>query len=114
MKDFTVTLKVEAENKDLVESMLDKIASFPKVNIWDDEIVDDDEPVFEGRIRYVEDFMDFGECYLFENRWSNEDSWGLEIAVPFHELNGEKVLIPYQALTQIREWQRLGMRFHFE
>ena len=72
------------------------------------------EPEFEGRIRYVEDWNGRGEYFLFENKWTNEEEWGLEIAFKLLDYGDEKgEVVNYRALTTIREWQRLGMKFHF-
>ena len=71
-------------------------------------------PKLEGRIYYAEDWNGHGEHYVFENKWTNEDEWGLECAFKLLDHNGEEgVLINYQALTLIRQWQRLGVDFHF-
>ena len=61
-----------------------------------------------GRIRYEEDWNGRGEYYIFENKWSNEEEWGLECAFPL--VND---MVHYEALTLIRQWQRLGMEFYF-
>ena len=73
----------------------------------------------EGRIRYDENYMDDGEHYVFEIKWSSENNWGMEKAFRLVEDNrvtgdDKYVLIHYQALTQIREWMELGIKFHFE
>lgn len=67
-----------------------------------------------GRIRYEEDWNGMGEHFIFENKWSDEDEWGLEVAFKLLDYNGKKgEVISYQALTKIREWKRLGVDFYF-
>lgn len=61
-----------------------------------------------GRIRYVEDYMGYGEYFLFELKNGNDD-WRLETA--YHLVND---MIPYEALSHICKWQTLGITFHFE
>lgn len=113
MKNFTVTLQIEAPNKEAVEQMIDSMSHADR--IWDDKIVDEDDPVLYGRIRYVENWNNLGEHYLFESKWSNEEDWGLDTAfrlLDYKDSKGE--VLSYQALTKIREWQRLRIQFYFE
>lgn len=60
-----------------------------------------------GRIRYTDNYRG-REAYIFETRWTNEsdDSYGIEKV--FYVDEHDK--INYQALTQIREWQRIGIK----
>ena len=112
MKNFTVTLEIEAPNKEAVERMLDGIPHGER--IWDEEIKSEDDRYYEARIRYEENGRDGMEYYIFESKWSNEDEWGTEIEVPLLDYKDEKaVLVHFQALTRIREWQKLGIPFHF-
>lgn len=64
---------------------------------------------FVCRIRYEENYRDDGEYYIFENKWSDEKTWGLDTAF---KLIDDR--ISYQALTKIREMQRNGIEFYFE
>lgn len=61
------------------------------------------------RIRYEENYRDDGEHYIFENKWTDEETWGLDTAF---KLIDDR--ISYQALTKIREMQRNGIEFYFE
>ena len=78
------------------------------------------KPKLVGRIRYVEDYDGKGhEYYVFENKWTDEEHWGLECAFRLLDYDDgvrheDAVLLSYQALTCIRNWLRLGMTFHFE
>lgn len=68
----------------------------------------------ECRIRYVEDWNGEGEHFVFENKWTNEDEWGLDTAfklIDYKDLKGE--LVNYRALTKIRELMKLGIHFYF-
>lgn len=66
----------------------------------------------EGRIRYVNNEERFeGEWYLFEIFQKDTKEWGLDTAYPL-KYDGE--FIHYQALTKVREWLNLGIKFHFE
>lgn len=72
------------------------------------------EPKLEGKITYVEDWYGKGEYYIFSTKWTNEDEWGLDTAFKLLDYGEEKAgVISYQALTKIREWQRMGIPFHF-
>lgn len=62
-----------------------------------------------GRIRYEENWNGQGEYFIFENKWTDEEDWGLEMAVPCVDDR-----IHYTALTKIREWQNLGIEFYFK
>mgnify|MGYP007022111350 CR=1 FL=1 len=77
----------------------------------------------EARIRYVENWHNEGEHYLFETRFPNEE-WGLDKAFKLFDYEWENsgtgkkqvekgVLLSYTALTQIREYIRLGIPFNF-
>lgn len=68
----------------------------------------------EARIRFV-DLENDGEGFIFENKWSDEEEWGMDTLFnlipqdddPNHDL------ISYQALTKIRELQRMGIDVRF-
>ena len=73
-----------------------------------------DKTKLMGRIRYEEDWCGRGEHFVFENKWSDEDEWGLEVAFKLLDYGEEKgAVVSYQAITKIREWQTLGIDFHF-
>lgn len=68
----------------------------------------------EVRIRYVENWNGQGEHFVFENKWTNEDEWGLDTAFKLLDYNGKKgEVVSYQALTKIRELMTLGVPFRF-
>lgn len=73
----------------------------------------------QGRIRYEENWHGEGEHYLFELKQPGEESWGLSkaFALVSYEDNeiqiGKGDFLNYRALTQIREWMKLGIPFHF-
>ena len=73
------------------------------------------EPYYEVRIRYVEQYHDLGECFVFEGKWTNEDEWSLDSAFPLvDDAHGNKgVLIHYTALTKIRELTNMKIPFYF-
>lgn len=116
-KYFTVTLSIKAPNKAYVENMLDRMPHADR--IFDDDIVDDDEPRLECRIRYAENWNGQGEHFVFENKWTNEEEWGLDSAFPLvtvedgDVIRGEGELIHYTALTKVRELMKLGVHFYF-
>lgn len=111
-KYFEVKMEIHAPNKETVDRWIDGMPHAEE--IYDCEITDPDEPHLEGRVRYVKDWKGNGEHYVFENKWSNEDEWGLEAAFKLRDSGEEKgVLLRYEALTQIREWMRLGIPFYF-
>ena len=116
-KYFTVTLSIKAPNKAYVEDMLDRMPHADR--IFDDDIVDEDEPRLECRIRYDKNFGGEGEYFVFEIKWTNEDEWGLDTAFPLvtiedgEVIRGEGDLIHYTALTKIRELMKLGVHFYF-
>ena len=62
----------------------------------------------QGRIRYEENYMDSGEHFIFELKYEDEEEWGMCKAFPLKD-----DIIHYTALTQIREWQDLGIEFWF-
>jgi len=64
------------------------------------------KPRLQCRIRYVKNWLDKGEYYVFENKWTNEPDteWGLDTA---YQLVDDR--ISYQALTKIRDLMRLGI-----
>lgn len=62
----------------------------------------------KGRIYYDEDWNGNGEYFVFQNKWTDEDEWGTEVAFPL--VND---MIHYTALTQIRKWLDLGIEFYF-
>ena len=68
----------------------------------------------ECRIRYVENWNGQGEYFVFENKWTDEDEWGLDTAFKLLDYGeGKGNVISYQALTKIRELQKLGIPFRF-
>ena len=70
---------------------------------------------YEVRIRYAEDWNGKGEHFVFEGKWSDEEAWGLDTAYKLLDYRNEKgVLLNYEALTKIRELQRMGIRFYFD
>lgn len=116
-KHFTVTLEITAPSKRAVERMLEGMPHAER--IWDDEIVDEDDRRFECRIRYDENYCGEGEHFVFENKWTDEEEWGLDSAFPLVNFEngkiarGEGELIHYTALTKIRELMHLGVHFYF-
>ena len=74
-----------------------------------------------GRIRYVENWHDEGEHFVFEWKWDNEPEteWSLESAFPLVDVRdgeyvyGEGDLIHYTALTKIRDWKKQGIEITF-
>lgn len=60
-----------------------------------------------GRIRYAENWHGEGEHFVFEWKWDDEDEnqWTLTCAAPV--VND---MVHYTALTQIREWQKIGIK----
>lgn len=62
----------------------------------------------QGRIYYDADWNGHGEHYVFESKRSDENEWGTEVAF---KLIDDR--LSYQALTQVREWMRLGVDFRF-
>lgn len=68
----------------------------------------------ECRIRYVEDWNGRGEHFVFENKWTNEDAWGLDTAFPLFDAEwGKGELIHYTALTKIRDLMDMGIDVYF-
>ena len=72
----------------------------------------------EGRIRYEENYRNEGEYFLFETKWSDEEEWGLDTAFKLwpddvYGGKGEFNMLHYTALTKIREWQKLNIKFYF-
>lgn len=75
------------------------------------------------RIRYEENWNERGEYFIFENKWTDEDSWGLDSAFPLLDYRGEDgtvleqdkgAVLHYTALTKIRELQNMGIEFYFK
>ena len=66
------------------------------------------KPKLLGRIRYVEDWMDRGEYFVFETRWEDEEDWGLDTAYP---LKDDK--LSWRALYKACEWKELGIDFFY-
>lgn len=116
-KNFKVELEIEAPSEEYVEKMLERMPHADR--IWDSEIIDPDKPRLEARIRYEEDWNGRGEYFVFENKWTNEEYWGLDCAfacISFKDgemVIGKGDLLNYQALTKVRELMRLGIRFYF-
>lgn len=74
------------------------------------------QPTYEVRIRYAQDYHDLGECYVFEGKMTDEDEslWSLDTAFQLLDYNGKKgSVIPYHALTKIRELMDMGIPFYF-
>ena len=75
----------------------------------------------ECRIRYDKDWNGQGEHFVFEDKWTDEDEWGLDSAFPVCEIkdgnlsvgHGDGTLISYQALTKIRDLLRMGVSVRF-
>ena len=118
-KFFTVTFEVEAPNEEYVEKMFANIPHGER--IYDEEIVDRDKPRLECRIRYDANWNGQGEYFVFENKWTDEEGWGLDCAFPLCSIDiengkveiGKGDLLNYQALTKIRELKHLGVHFYF-
>ena len=121
-KTYEITLTIEAPNKDAADNLLEKmwapLTEQECLQITEGNLKDLDERHYEERIRYVEDWHGEGEHYVFEGKWSDEDSWGLDMACKLFDLDhagqhfkGE--LISYQALTKIRELIKMRIPFHF-
>ena len=121
-KTYEITLTIEAANKDVADNLLEKMWS-PLTEkeccqITESNLKDVDERHYEERIRFVEDWNGDGEHYVFEGKWSDEDSWGLDTAFKLFDLdyNGHHAsyeLISYQALTKIRELKKMGIPVYF-
>ena len=62
----------------------------------------------EGRIRYDENWRNEGEYYVFEIYDDEYNEWSLDTA---YKLIDDR--LSYQALTKVREWQKLDIGFHF-
>ena len=122
-KFFKVTLEIEAPDKEYIEKMLERMCRPLSVSdlcrIVDEEIEDPDKPKLECRIRYEENWAGRGEYYVFENKWTDEEGWGLDSAFPlvsYEDGNlvvGKGDMLNYQALTKVRELMKLGIRFYF-
>ena len=116
-KDFFVKLRIEAPSADYVDKMIERMPHADR--IWECNIDDPDKPKLEARIRYVEDWHGEGEHFVFENKWTNEEAWGLDTAFKLLDFikDGKVVekgyLLSYQALTKIRELQKMGIPFYF-
>lgn len=102
MKEFAVEIEEDVTEDALAEC----IEKGLDVTVW--EVKGKPDERLQGRIRYVENFMDEGEFYVFEIKWTNEDSWGMETA---YRLIDDR--LSYEALTHIRKWQDLGIEFWF-
>jgi len=105
-KYYTVTLEVCAPDKETVERMIDRMPRAEE--IYDCKIIDPDEARLECRIRYEEDWKGQGEYYIFENKWTNEEEWGLDTAFALKDDR-----ISYEALTKVRELMKMGIHFYF-
>jgi len=122
-KYFKVSFEVEAPNEEYVERMLERMFSGLPMSmverVIDEEIEDPDKPRLECRIRYDENWCDRGEYYVFENKWTDEEGWGIDSAFPLCSYDDGKLvvgkgdLVNYQALTKVRELLKLGIRFYF-
>ena len=63
-----------------------------------------------GRIRYDENWHGEGEHYVFEWKWGEDDpEWKFQMAAPIISDREHSNMIHFTALTQIREWQRVGI-----
>lgn len=113
MKYYTVKMEIEAPSKEVLDGWIERMPH--SENIFDCEIEDPDEPKFQARIRYDADWNGRGEHYVFENKWSDEEEWGLETAYKLLDCDDQKgELVNYRALAQIRQWMRLGIGFYFK
>lgn len=66
------------------------------------------------RIRYEENWNGQGEHFIFENKWTDDEQWGLDVAFKLIDSETEKgALLHYTALTKIRELKNLGIDFYF-
>lgn len=116
-KYFTVKLEIKAPNADFIDRMLDRMPGADR--IYDSEIIDPDKAHLECRIRYDENWNGHGEHFVFENKWTNEESWGLDSAIPLisyedgKRIVGKGDLLHYTALTKIRELMELDVPFYF-
>lgn len=116
-KTYSVTLEINAKSKEDVDKMLDGMPHAERIFDWN--IEDPDEPKLECRIRFVEDWNGEGEHYVFENKWTNEEEWGLDTAYPLISYEGGNIVVgrgaymSYQAITKIRELIRNGIHFYF-
>lgn len=65
-----------------------------------------------GRIRYEKNWNNDGEYYVFEWKYEDEDEnqWTTERAAKLYNFGEYKDMIHYTALTQIREWNKIGIR----
>ena len=116
MKTYTVTIELEAQNKNQIERWLDRMGE--SLMIYDTEIVSDDDRHYEERIRYDEDWNGQGEHFVFEGKWSDETEWGLDSAFQLFDYDKDgyhegACLINYRALTKIRELKKMGIDFWF-
>ena len=122
-KYFKISFEVEAPNEEYVERMLERMFSgLPRSmaeRVIDESIEDPDKPRLECRIRYEENWSGQGEYYVFENKWTDEEGWGLDCAFPLVSYDDGKLvvgkgdLLNYQALTKVRELMKLGIQFYF-
>lgn len=71
-----------------------------------------------GRVRYVENWNNEGEHFVFEWKFENESDkeWRFECAASLFDVQDGKLkrgsgeMIHYTALAKIREWMKLGIR----
>lgn len=111
-KMFTVKMEIEAPDKDTLDSWIDCLPHAE--NIFECDIECEDDNKLECRIRYDENYMNNGEHYVFENKWTNEEEWGLDTAFKLYDHDGKKGdLINYQALTKIRDLRKMGISYYF-
>ena len=123
MKIYQVELNIKAQSQQELDDLLDKmyapLTSKEYEKIGDPVSVKDlDERHYEERIRYEENWHGEGEHYIFEGKWSDEDSWGLDTAFKLFDIDykgyhGKGELINYQALTKIRELLKMRIPFYF-
>lgn len=120
MKNFEVTMDVEARNEDEAYEMVSVVERKYGDSVFVRRIRDEDERRYEVRISYEEDWHGEGEHFVFEGKWSDEEEWGLDTAFKLLDFRNEKgfpieqnVLLNYQALTKIRELIRSGIYFYF-
>lgn len=119
MKVFKVQLEIEAQNEDTVYRMIDQMPHADR--ILSDSVKDEDERFYQVRIRYTDSYRLYSdrdpvEAYVFEGKWSDEDEnkWSLDTAFQLLDYEGEKgILLNYQALTKIRELQKMQIPFYF-
>ena len=105
-RTFTVTMEIEAYSEEQVYGMMDRLLNDRRCLSFD--IEDENERKYLERCRYEADWNGKGEHFIFEGRWTDDDDWGLDMAVPV-----KNDMIHYTALTKIRELMRQDVEFFF-